>query len=51
MFTGSPGTYVSLKDTLAGFKGILKGEYDQLPEQAFYMAGSIDEVLEKAKSL
>ncbi len=51
VFTGSPGKYVSLKDTIAGFKGILEGEYDQLPEQAFYMAGSIDEVLEKAKSL
>ncbi len=50
VFTGSPGKYVSLKDTIAGFKGILEGEYDQLPEQAFYMAGSIDEVLEKAKS-
>ena len=51
VFTGSPGKYVSLKDTIAGFKGILEGEYDQLPEQAFYMAGSIDEVLEKAQSL
>ena len=51
VFTGSPGKYVSLKDTIAGFKGILEGEYDQLPEQAFYMAGSIDEVLEKAKSV
>ena len=51
VFTGSPGKYVSLKDTIAGFKGRLEGEYDQLPEQAFYMAGSIDEVLEKAKSL
>ncbi|PIP79390.1 MAG: F0F1 ATP synthase subunit beta [Gammaproteobacteria bacterium CG22_combo_CG10-13_8_21_14_all_40_8] len=51
VFTGSPGKYVSLKDTIAGFKGILGGEFDHLPEQAFYMVGSIDEVLEKAKKL
>ena len=51
VFTGSPGKYVSLKDTIAGFKGIVDGEYDDLPEQAFYMVGSIDEVVEKAKSL
>lgn len=51
VFTGSPGKYVSLKDTIAGFKGILSGEYDHLPEQAFYMVGSIDEAIEKAKSL
>ncbi|HFB63903.1 MAG TPA: F0F1 ATP synthase subunit beta [Aeromonadales bacterium] len=51
VFTGSPGKYVSLKDTIAGFKGILGGEYDDLPEQAFYMVGSIDEAIEKAKSL
>ncbi|TGD72779.1 F0F1 ATP synthase subunit beta [Mangrovimicrobium sediminis] len=51
VFTGSPGKYVSLKDTIAGFKGILAGEYDHLPEQAFYMVGSIDEALEKAKKL
>ena len=49
VFTGSPGKYVSLKDTISGFKGILEGEYDHLPEQAFYMVGSIDEALEKAK--
>jgi len=49
VFTGSPGKYVSLKDTISGFKGILAGEYDSLPEQAFYMVGSIDEALEKAK--
>jgi len=42
---------VSLKDTIAGFNGILAGEYDHLPEQAFYMVGSIDEAVEKAKSL
>ncbi|VAX11039.1 ATP synthase beta chain [hydrothermal vent metagenome] len=51
VFTGSPGKYVSLKDTIAGFKGIVNGDYDDLPEQAFYMVGSIDEVVEKAKSL
>ena len=51
IFTGSPGKYVSLKDTIAGFKGILAGEYDHLPEQAFYMVGTIEEAVEKAKSL
>ncbi len=51
VFTGSPGKYVSLKDTIAGFKGIIAGEYDNIPEQAFYMAGTIDEVLEKAKNM
>ncbi|MEE4244058.1 MAG: F0F1 ATP synthase subunit beta [Kangiellaceae bacterium] len=51
VFTGSPGKYVSLKDTISGFKGILNGEYDHLPEQAFYMVGSIEEAVEKAKSL
>ena len=51
VFTGSPGKYVSLKDTIAGFKGIIAGDYDNLPEQAFYMVGSIDEAVEKAKSL
>ena len=50
-FTGTPGAYVSLKDTIAGFKGIVNGDYDNLPEQAFYMIGSIDEAVEKAKSL
>ena len=49
VFTGSPGKYVSLKDTIAGFKAISNGEYDHLPEQAFYMVGSIDEAVEKAK--
>ncbi|GIU48988.1 F0F1 ATP synthase subunit beta [Shewanella sp. 10N.261.52.F9] len=48
VFTGSPGKYVSLKDTIRGFKGILDGEFDHLPEQAFYMVGSIDEAVEKA---
>ncbi len=51
VFTGAPGKYVSLKDTLAGFKGIIDGEYDHLPEQAFYMVGGIDEAVEKAAKL
>ena len=51
VFTGSPGKYVTLKDTIAGFKGIVEGDYDHLPEQAFYMVGSIDEAVEKAKKL
>jgi F-type H+-transporting ATPase subunit beta len=51
VFTGSPGIYVSLKDTIAGFKGILAGDYDQLPEQAFYMVGSIEQAVEKAAKL
>lgn len=51
VFTGSPGKYVSLKETIRGFRGILEGEYDHLPEQAFYMVGGIDEVVEKAKTL
>ena len=51
VFTGSPGKYVPLKETIRGFQGILKGEYDDLPEQAFYMVGGIDEVVEKAKKL
>jgi F-type H+/Na+-transporting ATPase subunit beta len=51
IFTGAPGKYVSLKETIAGFKGILAGEYDHLPEQAFYMVGGIDEAVEKATRL
>jgi F-type H+-transporting ATPase subunit beta len=51
VFTGSPGKYVSLKDTIAGFSGILNGDYDHLPEQAFYMVGGIEEAVEKAKKL
>lgn len=51
VFTGSSGKYVSLKDTISGFKSILAGEFDHLPEQAFYMVGSIDEAVEKAKTL
>ncbi|NNG12422.1 MAG: F0F1 ATP synthase subunit beta [Halobacteria archaeon] len=50
-FTGAPGKYVTLKDTINAFKGIVAGEYDDLPEQAFYMVGTIDEAVEKAKSL
>jgi F-type H+-transporting ATPase subunit beta len=48
VFTGAPGKYVSLKETIAGFKAILEGEYDHLPEQAFYMAGNIEEVAKRA---
>ncbi|NWN82996.1 MAG: F0F1 ATP synthase subunit beta [Halomonas sp.] len=51
VFTGSPGKYVSLKDTIRGFQGILGGEYDELPEQAFYMVGTIDEAVEKANQM
>ena len=51
VFTGSPGKYVSLKDTIKGFKSIIDGEYDHLPEQAFYMIGSIEEAEERAKEL
>ncbi len=51
VFTNAPGKYVSLKDTISGFKGILDGEYDELPEQAFSMVGTIEEAIEKAKTL
>jgi F-type H+-transporting ATPase subunit beta len=51
VFTGSPGVFVNLEDTIKGFKGIVEGEYDHIPEAAFYMVGTIDEVLEKAKRL
>ena len=51
IFTGAPGKYVSLKETIAGFQGLLNGDYDDLPEQAFYMVGTIDEAVEKAKNL
>ncbi len=51
VFTGSPGKYVSIKETIRGFKGIIDGTYDHLPEQAFYMVGTIDEAVEKAKTL
>ena len=51
VFTGAPGKYVTLKDTIKGFKGIVNGDYDHLPEQAFYMVGAIEEAIEKAKTL
>ena len=50
-FTGSPGKYVPLKETIRGFKEILSGKYDELPEGAFYMVGTIEEVVEKAKKM
>ena len=51
VFTGAPGVLVNLEDTINGFKGIVEGEYDHIPEAAFYMVGTIDEVLDKAKKL
>ena len=51
VFTGSPGKYVTLKDTIKGFKAIVNGEYDHLPEQAFYMVGTIEEAVENAKKI
>ncbi len=51
VFTGAPGKYVSLAETIRGFKGILAGEYDHLPEMAFYMVGTIDEAIEKAEKM
>ncbi len=51
VFTGSPGKYVSLQDTIEGFKGILEGKYDDLPENAFYMVGDIKEAIEKAEKM
>jgi F-type H+-transporting ATPase subunit beta len=51
VFTGSPGVLVSLEDTIKGFKGIVDGEYDHLPEAAFYMVGTIDEAVAKAKKM
>src|SRR5437870_13371250 len=50
-FTGTPGVYVELKDTIRGFKEIVEGKHDDIPEQAFYMVGTIEQVLEKAKKL
>src|SRR5690606_32585383 len=50
-FTGTPGKYVPLKETIRGFKEIVDGKHDDLPEQAFYMVGGIDEAVEKAKTL
>ena len=51
VFTGTPGVFVKLEDTIAGFKGILEGKYDDLPEQAFYMVGTIEDVIAKAKAM
>ena len=51
VFTNTPGKYVALKDTISSFRGIVEGEYDHLPEQAFYMVGSIDEAVERAKEM
>ena len=51
VFTNTPGKYVSLAETIHGFNGIVNGDYDHLPEQAFYMVGSIDEAVEQAKSM
>ncbi len=51
VFTGSPGKYVTLEETIAGFKGILEGKYDHLPENAFYMVGNIEEAIEKAEKM
>jgi F-type H+-transporting ATPase subunit beta len=51
LFTGNPGVYVKLADTIRGFKGIVEGKYDDLPEQAFYMVGTIEQAVEKAKKL
>lgn len=51
VFTGTPGKYVDLKDTLAGFKGLLEGQFDDLPEMAFYMVGDIKEVVAKADEM
>ena len=50
-FTGIPGKYVKLEDTISSFERLVAGEFDQLPEQAFYMAGSIDDVIEQAKKM
>jgi F-type H+-transporting ATPase subunit beta len=51
VFTGTPGAYVKVEDTVRGFKGLVEGDYDDVPEQAFYMVGTIDEALEKAKDM
>jgi F-type H+-transporting ATPase subunit beta len=50
-FTGSPGKYVQLSETIRGFNGIVNGDYDHMPEQAFYMVGTIDEAVERAKTM
>ena len=51
VFTGSPGVFVDLADTIKGFKGLVEGKYDHLPEAAFYMVGTIEEAVEKGKKL
>jgi len=51
VFTGTPGVFVDLQDTIKGFKGLVDGEFDEIPEAAFYMVGTVDEVLEKAKKI
>nr|MDJ0980413.1 F0F1 ATP synthase subunit beta [Kiloniellales bacterium] len=51
VFTGSPGVFVELEETIRGFKGIVAGEYDHLPEAAFYMVGTIDEAMAKAQKM
>jgi F-type H+-transporting ATPase subunit beta len=51
VFTGSPGVFVQIADTIKGFKGIVAGDYDHLPEQAFYMVGTIDQAVEKGKKM
>jgi len=51
VFTGRPGKFVKLEDTIKGFKGIIEGKYDDIPEQAFYMVGTIEEALENAKNM
>jgi F-type H+/Na+-transporting ATPase subunit beta len=51
VFTGSPGVFVELADTIRGFKGLCEGKYDHLPEAAFYMVGTIDQAVEKGKKL
>jgi F-type H+-transporting ATPase subunit beta len=51
VFTGAPGTFVELSDTIKGFKGLCEGKYDHLPEAAFYMVGTIEEAVEKGKKL
>ena len=50
-FTGTPGKYVKLQDTIQGFKGLINGEYDDIPEQAFWMVGGIEEAVENAKKM
>jgi F-type H+-transporting ATPase subunit beta len=51
VFTGAPGVFVDLADTIKGFKGLVAGDYDHLPEPAFYMVGTIEQAVEKAKKL